>query len=125
MKTSARVLVALTRFFGITAVILGLLFWAGYARGWVSVHMAVGSAMVLSLFLLALVAVRGGARPALVILAIGWAFLVPVVGVLQTSFLPGPAHWVIRVLHLVISGAAIALASALGAQIRRATQLPA
>ena len=47
MKTSARVLVALTRLFGITAVILGLLFWAGYARGWVSVHMAVGSAMVL------------------------------------------------------------------------------
>lgn len=125
MMTSGRVLVVLTRIFGITAVVLGLLFWAGYARGWVGLHMVVGSGMVLSLFVLALVAVRGGVRPALVVLAIGWAFLVPIVGVVQSRLLPGPAHWLIRVLHLVISGAAIGLASALGSQIRRAADITA
>jgi uncharacterized membrane protein YczE len=108
-----------TRLCGITAVVLGLLFWAGYARGWVGLHMAVGSGMVLSLFLLAVVAVRSRARPGLLVLAIGWAFLVPIFGVMQTRLLPGPLYWVIQLLHLAISGAAIGLASALGSHIAR------
>src|SRR5437773_11752686 len=120
MKTAARILGVLTRLFGITAVVLGLLFWAGYARGWIGLHMAVGSGMVLSLFVLAVVALRSHARPGLVVVAIGWAFLVPILGVMQTRLLPGPLHWVIQVLHLVVSGAAIGLASALGSQIGRA-----
>src|SRR6266568_339574 len=100
MNAAARILVVLAR-------LLGLLFWAGYARGWTGLHMAVGSGMVLSLFVLAVVALRSDAGPGLVVLAIGWAFLVPILGVMQTRLLPGPLHWMIQVLHLAVSGAAI------------------
>jgi len=120
MNAAARILVVLARLFGLTAVVLGLLFWAGYARGWTGLHMAVGSGMVLSLFVLAVVALRSDAGPGLVVLAIGWAFLVPILGVMQTRLLPGPLHWMIQVLHLAVSGAAIGLAGALGAQVARA-----
>ncbi len=44
--------------------------------------------------------------------------MVPALGATQTSILPGPEHWVIQVLHLLVGLTAIALAEVLGRRIR-------
>jgi hypothetical protein len=52
-----------------------------------------------------------------VALAIAWGLVVPILGLSQDGLLPGPAHWVIQVLHLLVGLAAIGLAEALSVRL--------
>ena len=45
----------------------------------------------------------------LVALAAVWGLIVPILGVMQTQLLPGGAHWVIEVIHLLVGLVAIGL----------------
>ncbi len=84
------------------------------------VHIGAGLILVLSLWTLALLGLRARVSPAIVVIAILWGLLVPVLGLTQTRLLVGDLHWVIQVLHLVVGISAIGQAEALGQRIRRA-----
>ena len=43
-----------------------------------------------------------------VIMAVLWGFIVLVLGMTQTQIFPGSAHWVVRVIHLLVGVGAIA-----------------
>jgi hypothetical protein len=45
--------------------------------------------------------------------------VVLVLGMTQTSLLPGSSHWVIQVLHLLIGMAAVGSGEAIGGRLRR------
>ena len=120
MKNITTVAQMLVRITGLISIVLGILFWTGNADALIPVHMLLGFVLVLSLWTLAGLAARAGAQPGLVALAIVWGLIVPIVGVTQDRLLPGNAHWVIQVLHLLLGVGAIGQAEGLAARIKKA-----
>jgi hypothetical protein len=118
MKIATTVLQMLVRLAGLTLIVLGVLFWTGHAETLIPVHMLVGFVLVLSLWALAGLAARAGVHPAFVALAIVWGLIVPILGLTQERLLPGDAHWVIQVLHLLVGLGAIGQAEGLAARIK-------
>jgi len=98
---------------GLLQIILGLIFWTGNLLNLVSLHMLIGLILVLALWVLAVLAGLSGVNWGFVILAIVWGLIVPVLGVTQTQLMPGGAHWVIQLLHLLVGLGAIGLSERL------------
>jgi hypothetical protein len=113
----------LARVTGLTQIILGLVIWVFHPDAVIPVHIAVGLALVLSLWTLAFLAAEAGVSRGLVALAVLWGFLAPALGLTQGQLLVGDYHWVIQALHLLVGLVAIGLANGLAARIRR-TQAP-
>src|SRR5579875_3181035 len=124
METATTALVTVVRLDGVPLVVLGLLFWSGNALTLIPLHMLLGIALVLALWALAVLAAVSRVQPGLVALSALWGFVVPVLGLTQDQLLPGPAHWTIRLPHLLVGLTAIALANVLGARIRRHLAAP-
>ena len=114
--TIARMLVRIT---GVLALILGLLFWGGSALSLIPLHMLLGLLLVLSLWLLAVLAVQAGVPIGMAAGAALVGLLALLLGVTQDSLLPGGAHWVIQVLHLLLGMAAVASGEMIGGRLRR------
>jgi hypothetical protein len=51
--------------------------------------------------------------PALSLISLVWAVLLPVIGIAQLRVMPGANHWIIRVIHLILGLGAIGLGEAL------------
>ena len=113
MRTSFKVLGIFARLLGTALIVLGLLFWSGNAFALIPVHMLLGIVLVLCLWAVAILAARAGEQPALVGLALVWGLIVPVLGMTQDALLPGDAHWLIRVVHLLVGLFAISLVEVL------------
>ena len=92
---------------------LGLLFWTNNAFALIPIHILVGFVLVLALWALAILAGLAGVSRVPVVLALVWGLIVPFFGLTQSQILPGPAHWVIEVLHLLVGLAAIGLGARL------------
>jgi len=107
------------RITGIIQVAVGLLFWNGRALPLLNLHMLIGMIFVLALWALAGLAARAGLRPVLVLLAVSWGIVIPVLGMTQQRLLPGPAHWVIQVLHLLVGLVAMVVAARLARFVRQ------
>jgi hypothetical protein len=120
MRTATTIANWLARLAGLTAIVLGLLFWTRTALALLPIHMLAGLVLVLSLWTLAGLAARAGVQLSLVALAIVWGLIVPILGLTQTGLLPGPLHWVIQVVHLLVGLGAISLAERLAGRIKRA-----
>jgi hypothetical protein len=118
MKIATTVFQTLVRLSGLILISLGVLFWTGHALTLIPVHMLVGFVLVFSLWALAVLAARAGVHASLVALAIVWGFVVPILGLTQDRLLPGDAHWVIQVLHLLVGLGAIGQAEGLAARIK-------
>ena len=117
MRTTATVLHMWVRVTGVIMIVLGLLFWSGNAESLVPLHMLIGITLVLALWGLAVIGALTRVSVGLVVVALVWGLIVPVLGLTQTQLLPGSAHWLIRVLHLLVGLGAISLAETLGRQI--------
>ena len=101
---------------GSVLIVLGLLFWFGNALSLIPVHMLLGLLLVLTLWTLAVLAVRARVQPGFVVLGIVWGAVVPILGLTQDQLLPGPMHGIIRVLHLLLGLGAIGVAEMLAAR---------
>ncbi len=117
MKTAATAFRIFVGLDGVVLIGLGLLFWTGNADPLIPVHMLLGIALVLALWVLAVLAAVAGVNLGLVALAFVWGLVVPALGLTQTRLLPNGAHWIIQVLHLLVGITAIALAQVLAMRI--------
>jgi hypothetical protein len=90
MFTATTIVQMLVRISGLTAVVLGLLFWTGNVLNLIPLHMLAGALLVLSVWALAFLAAWAGVSWDLVVLALLWGLLVPVFG--MTQLLPGDAR---------------------------------
>jgi hypothetical protein len=117
MRTTATVLRMWVRVTGVIMIVLGLLFWSGNAERLVPLHMLIGITLVVALWGLAVIGAMVRVSLGLVVVALVWGLIVPVLGVTQTQLLPGSAHWLIQVLHLLAGLGAISLAMTLGRRI--------
>jgi hypothetical protein len=119
MNTTVTVLRTLVRIIGSITIVLGVLFWTGNATTLIPLHMLLGVTLVLLLWTLAVIGAIARVNVGLVAVALVWGLIVPVLGVTQTQLLPGPAHWLIRTLHLLVGLIAIGLADTLARAIKR------
>ena len=119
MKTAATIIQVLIRLLGLIMIVLGVLFWTGNALTLIPIHMLLGLVLVLLLWAQAILAARAGMGLGLAALAFAWGLIVVALGVMQNRLLPGDAHWVIKVLHLLVGVAAIGLAERLAGGIKR------
>jgi hypothetical protein len=103
---------------GVVQLVLGLAFWTGNALGLVDLHQLVGILLVLGLWTLAALAARAGVQPGLVAAAAVWGLIVPIVGITQRELLPGSAHIVIEVVHLLLGLGALGLAETLATRAK-------
>jgi len=108
MPGMAKAALLVLRGSGILVILLGLALWAGYGYSLLQVHMLLGVLVVLALWVLAGFGAKAGASAGRVALAVVWGLILPVLGMTQTQLMPGPAHWVIRLLHLLIGIGALA-----------------
>ncbi len=110
---------------GMAQVILGVLFWLGWARQLVMLHMVIGLLFVLSVWVLAAMGLLAGVNRALALLTGLWGGVVLWLGMNQGRLLPGPHHWVIQALHLAVGIAAMGLGRQMASMtMRRAATRP-
>jgi hypothetical protein len=113
MRTAITVFRWLVRVSGLVLLVLGTLFWTGNATGLIPLHRVLGFVLVFSLWALAALAARAGVGRSAVWLAVAWGLVVPIVGLTQDQLLVGSAHWLIRVLHLLLGVGAMGQAERL------------
>ena len=94
-------------------LVLGVLLWTGGADSVRPFHIAVGVVLVIDLWVASALGIRRGAPVPLVALAIVWSLGMPALGLVQESILPGSAHVVIQVLHLLVGVIGVGLVEGL------------
>lgn len=124
MKTATILLQNAIRVLAVVLIVLGFFFWTGHAFGLVRLHMDFGVALVVLLWVLAVIAIRARVRAGLIVACIVWGLLVLIFGMTMGRFLPGRAHEIIRVSHFLVGLIAIALAEIVSARIKRGILLP-
>ena len=122
MRRTIVVLRWVIRVCAIVQLTLGSLFWTGNASTLIPLHMLTGLVLVLGLWTQAALGARAGLGIGLLGLALGWGAIVVDVGLTQDSLLPGDAHWLIQVLHVLIGLAAVGLAESIA--VRSLRRLP-
>lgn len=125
MKTATTALQIWVRVVGAIMILLGLLIWTGASDQIVPVHMLLGITLVLALWGLAVLGVVARVNLALVALVAIWGLIMPALGLAQTQLVPGSAHVVIQVLHLLVGVTAIGLGDTLARQIKRRVKVNA
>jgi hypothetical protein len=94
-------------------LVVGIALWTGHGYSMVGMHMAIGIVFVVLLWSIAIIALVKRQRMGLGLLALVWGVIIVAVGMTQQRVLPGDLHWIVRVLHLVISVAAMPIAEKL------------
>jgi hypothetical protein len=117
----------LIRLLAVVQLALGVLFWTGNAYAFLQLHMLSGIALVLALWVQAVLGARAGIGFGLPVVAFGWGILVIALGMTQDSVLVGDLHWLIKIVHLLVGVGAVGQAESLAVRTlrRRAAAVPA
>jgi hypothetical protein len=104
----------------LVALVMGIIFWTGNLENLQLVHMLIGFIVVLSLWVIGLAQgfIKGGSF-GLAVATFIVGLLLAIVGLYQQNWLPGSAHWVIQVIHLLLGLSAIGLGEMIYARTRR------
>jgi hypothetical protein len=109
MKTAAEVARLVLLGSGALLLVIGVVIWTGDGDQLIPLHERVGYLLVLSLWAIAASAARSGVSLRIVALAVAWGFVAPTLGLAQEFLVTGSWHWIIQVLHVLVSMGAIAL----------------
>ena len=118
MRSTVSAIQMVIRAVWLVQLVLGVLFWTGNALGLVDLHQLLGILLVLALWTLAALAHRAGVPAGLVAAAAVLGLVVPIVGLTQRELLPGSAHWLIQVVHLLLGLGLLGLAENLATRAR-------
>ncbi|HEY9225061.1 MAG TPA: beta-propeller fold lactonase family protein, partial [Gemmatimonadaceae bacterium] len=113
MNAMVKFLTYFARIIGLAQIVSGFAIWFGWMRD-SSPHVGLGSVLVLIMWVIALFALFLLPRRALPLFTLLWGGLTLWFGMAQTTLLIGPAHWAIRLAHLLVGVSALALLEALG-----------
>lgn len=102
--------------------VLGLLFWGGRALNLIPVHILLGGILVLCLWVIAGIGFSSRMPKGFVALVLLWSLVMPLLGVLQNSLVPGAWHWTVQAFHLLVGIAAIGLGQGMLRRIAIARQ---
>jgi hypothetical protein len=113
MLRLAHVLNIVIRVLAATALSLGVAFWLGYARSFTLLHMAIGTGLVLCLWVLAGILWRRGGRLGLATFATAWGLGTWLFGFTHGRLMPGSLHWIVALTHLATGVVAVVIAGQL------------
>jgi hypothetical protein len=108
------------RITGVLLLILGLLIWTEGMFALISVHMLLGLLLFVGLLVLAGLSPQAGVPVGLAAGVAVVAIVMLALGMTQASLLPGPNHWIIQILHLLVGMTAVGMGEAIGGRMRRA-----
>ena len=109
MRTSITIVQMLVRLCFVVLLVLGIAFWTRHGLSLIPLHMIVGIVLVLGLWLTSLLAAVARAPLGLALTGLIWGVVVIALGMKQMTLLPGPSHWIVQVIHLLVGIGAIAL----------------
>ena len=118
MRSTVSAIQMVIRAVWLVQLVLGVLFWTGNALGLVDLHQLLGMLLVLAFWTLAALARRAGVPGGVVAGAAVLGLVVPIVGLTQRELLPGSAHWLIQVLHLLLGLGLLGLAENLATRAK-------
>jgi hypothetical protein len=121
MRATATISLWIVRVAGTLQLVLGALFWTGHACTFLPLHIISGAVIVLTLWTVAMLALIARTHRGLALFALLWGLALPAFGMRQATVLIGPMHWIVRVIHLLMGFAAMALAGTLGQAILAVT----
>ncbi len=113
MTPTLTALLILARALGVFQIVTGFALWFGWLPHAVAIHIALGSLLVLVLWMVSLISLFVLSQRAVPLIALFWGGLVLWLGMAQTTLALGSAHWAIRVAHLVVGLAALGLIESL------------
>jgi hypothetical protein len=116
----SRALQMLVRILGAIVLVLGLVFWTGNGLTAVPLHMLLALLLVVCVWALAGLAWVRARAIGLALAGIVLGVLVVWFGYQQTALLPGPNHWLVQVVHLLLGLAVIGVGEMLGGAVRKA-----
>jgi amino acid transporter len=119
MRAATLVFQNLIRLLWIVTILFGIAFWLGHLLRFVPLHQALGLLIALCLIVLSILGIVGARAYGPGVAGIVIVILLPIVGMGQLSWLPGSGHVAIQVIHLLVGIAAIGIAEAVGARLRR------
>jgi hypothetical protein len=119
MTKTVVVLQMLVRLLGVTQIVVGLAMWFGGATRAVAFHSAVGSLLVLVVWIVAIIALFALPSRGLPLITLLVAGLTLWFGMAQTTMLVGSAHWAVRLAHLLVGLATLGLAESLAKAVKR------
>ena len=114
MRTIAGISLWIVRIAGLLQLVLGALFWIGYAYTLIPLHIISGALIVVTLWTVAVLALITRTRRGLAVFGLFWGLALPAFGLRQAALLVGSMHWIVRVAHLLMGLAAMAIAGTLG-----------
>ncbi|MFL5616731.1 MAG: hypothetical protein ACJ796_23925 [Gemmatimonadaceae bacterium] len=117
MRIAADISIWIVRIAGTLQLVTGALFWTGRAYTFLPLHIISGTLIVLTLGVVAVLALIAPTRRGLAVFGLLWGVALLAFGLRQAAILVGPMHWIVRVVHLVMGLAAMALAGTLGQAI--------
>ncbi len=117
MRMATLGLVWIVRVLGLVQIVLGLLIWIGPGLRYLPIHISMGFLIVISLWILAILALIVRGRPGLVGFAFLWGLGLPAFGMAQMTLLVGSLHWIIRLVHLLMGVIALATADRLATHV--------
>ena len=98
-------------------LLLGLYIWTGRGDALISIHELVGIVLVLGLAALVVFGIRAKLAPGLIVTAIAIGLATPILGDQQSTILPGGAHWVVQLIHLLLALTLIGVAETLAGRL--------
>jgi hypothetical protein len=109
MRNLIKTLLMLARLLVAVQIVLGLLIWFGNTISLRQIHIALGSLFVLDLWILGVIALFALSARGLSLITLLMGGVIMWLGVAQTTLLIGPAHWAVRLVHLLLGVAAMGL----------------
>jgi hypothetical protein len=104
------------RIAALVQVVVGIAMWTGHWYSLVGMHRTIGMLFVLSLWIIAVIALVQRRSAGLAAFGILWGLLVAAIGFMQQGILIGDLHWIVRVTHLIIAMASLPIAERLVAK---------
>jgi len=120
MRIAVLVIQNVVRVLGLILLVLGFMFWSGRSLALVPVHMRIGEVLIGLLWILSGIGLREGVPLGLVLGGMFYGVIVLAFAFRMGTFLPGEAHEVIRVVHLLFGLGAIGMVEMIGGRIKRA-----
>ena len=100
------------------SLVLGCALWAGRGYAYLQLHMWLGFIITFTLLAMVILSLIARLKPALPLITLVWTIALPVFGIAQLKLMPGPDHWIVRVVHLILGLGAIGLGEALCKRVR-------
>ena len=104
------------RLAALVQLVVGIAMWTGRWLSLVDMHRGIGILFVLSLWIIAVIALVQRRSAGLAAFGILWGLVVAAIGFMQQGMLVGDLHWIVRVAHLIIAMASLPIAERLVAK---------